>query len=269
MQVGIHAAVLGEPITAAALAAARQAGVDCLECALWERAIDPGRPAEIARLRRDIEAAGLYVRSFHADFGAKHDLGGPYAETRQAGRAMVLLAARIAADLGCAYVVVHPGHATADDERPARLRAARDSLEQLLEASEHLGTRFALENMRGGYAGDCAAELEMLTAGLPAERIGFCLDVGHARLCAEGLAVARCMTGRMVNVHLHDNQGAEDEHLMPFDGTMDWGAVMRVLDEARYTGPYVFETAQPTPTAVMRRARETAQRLQELRRPAG
>jgi len=69
----------------------------------------------------------------------------------------------------------------------------------------------------------------------------------------------------MITVHLQDNRGEGDDHLMPFDGTLDWNAVARVLDEAGYSGPYMFETIVPTPEEVMRRARETARRLHKLR----
>lgn len=267
MQVGIHATLLGEALTREAFDRARQAGIDCLEFpSPGERGLNPDRPKEIKRIRRDLEAAGLRLWTLHADFGPKVDLGSPYPEARRAGIAAILLAARLLCDAGGQIVVIHPGvGATEDGERRARLRACRESLEALLDESAHLGVRFAVENMLPGHVGDRASELAALVEGLPPDRIGFCYDTGHARLCPDGLEIARCMAWRMITIHLQDNVGEGDAHLMPFDGTVDWQEVARLLNEADYRGPYMFETALPTPDDVIRRAQNAAQRLHSLR----
>lgn len=269
MQVGIHATLLGQPLTREAFDAARQAGIDCLEFpAPGERGLSPGKPAEVQRIRRDLEAAGLCLWTLHADFGPALDLGSPYPEARRAGIAMMLLAARVLADVGGEIVVIHPSASGVEDgQRAQGTRARRESLQRLLDESAHLPVRFAVENMLPGHVGDRASEMTALLDGLPADRIGFCYDTGHARLCPDGLEMARCMAGRMLTVHLQDNLGEGDAHLMPFDGTVDWAATARMLDEAGYSGPYVFETALPSPQEVIRRARETAQRLHRLRAP--
>jgi len=266
MVTGIHATLLGEALSREAFERARQAGINCLEFPLGERGLNPGQPAEIGRIRRDMEAADLSPWTLHSDFGPKFDLCGPYAEARRAGIAMNLLAARVAADAGCPVVIIHPAHgALADEERAARVRACRESLEALLEASSHLPVRFAVENLLPGQVGDRGSELAAILGGLPTNRIGFCYDTGHARLCPDGLEVARCMAGRVLTIHLQDNVGEGDAHLMPFDGTVDWPLAAQMLDAAGYDGPYMFETALPTADEVIRRARGTAERLESLR----
>jgi len=266
LRTGIHVTLLGETLTREAFERAHQAGIDLLEFPLGERGLDPGQPAQLARIARDLEAAGMRAWSVHADFGPKLDLGGPYSEAGRAGIAMILLAARVLAEVRGKFVIIHPGvGATADVERAERVRACRESLERLLDESKHLPVRFAVENMLPGHVGDRASELAALLAWLPQDRIGFCYDTGHARLCPERLEIARCMKGRMLTVHLQDNLGEGDAHLMPFDGTVDWELVARMLNEARYRGPYMFETALPSPEEVIRRARQTAERLHGLR----
>lgn len=266
MQTCIHATLLGERLTREAFERARDAGVDCLEFpTVGERGLNPDKPAEVARIGRDLAATGLSLWTLHSDFGPKWDLGSPYPEARRSGIANSLLGARLLADAGGQIVVIHPGLDAADEEREARVRACRESLAALVEESADLPVRFAVENMLPGHVGDRASELAAMVKGLPADRIGFCYDTGHARLCPDGLEVARCMAGRMITIHLQDNVGEGDAHLMPFDGTVDWATVARMLDEAGYDGPYVFETALPTPEEVIRRARGTAERLHGLR----
>jgi len=267
VQVGIHATVLGESLSREAFERAREAGIDCLEFPLGDRGLNPGRPEQIERIRRDMEAVALLPWALHADFGPKVDFGSHYPEARQAGIAMTLLGARLVADVGGSIVVIHPGAGeTEDGERPERLRACRESLEMLLDRSSHLPVRFAVENMLPKHVGDCRAELSAILDDLPADRIGFCFDAGHARLSSEGLEIARSMVGRVITVHLQDNVGEGDAHLMPFDGTVDWQMVAHMLDETGYDGTYMFETAVPTPEEVIRRARETAGKIHALRR---
>jgi sugar phosphate isomerase/epimerase len=73
------------------------------------------------------------------------------------------------------------------------------------------------------------------------------------------------MKGRMFTVHLHDNHGCRDEHLLPFEGDIEWGELARTLDDAGYAGPYVFEAGQPSWDEVIARARGIAERLHALR----
>jgi len=44
-----------------------------------------------------------------------------------------------------------------------------------------------------------------------------------------------------VTTHLHDNRGTTDDHLVPFDGTLDWVATMTAFQKIGYSGPLMFE----------------------------
>ena len=71
---------------------------------------------------------------------------------------------------------------------------------------------------------------------------GICLDVGHAQLESNAVRVARLMGSRVVNAHIHDNYGQEDEHLLPFEGIIDFSGVIKVLKEVGYTGVLTYES---------------------------
>jgi sugar phosphate isomerase/epimerase len=45
----------------------------------------------------------------------------------------------------------------------------------------------------------------------------------------------------MYMVHMHDNHGQSDEHLIPFRGTFDWPAFAKVLAGSPYKPPYLLE----------------------------
>ena len=62
----------------------------------------------------------------------------------------------------------------------------------------------------------------------------FNFDIGHAHLC-DGPEEERIeksfepMRDLVAGIHLHDNHGDKDEHLAPYDGTIDWAAVVKLL----------------------------------------
>ena len=42
-------------------------------------------------------------------------------------------------------------------------------------------------------------------------------------------------------MHLHDNDKSYDQHLLPFDGTLDWNKTIKKLKENNYNGPIALE----------------------------
>ena len=66
--------------------------------------------------------------------------------------------------------------------------------------------------------------------------VGICYDTGHGHLqgITSGFEHAR-------TTHVHDNHGEKDEHLWPFEGTLNWPALIEKLVIAKYKGPLVFE----------------------------
>ena len=66
--------------------------------------------------------------------------------------------------------------------------------------------------------------------------VGVCYDTGHAHL--QG---ATPEFDHIRATHLHDNRGEKDEHLWPFEGTLDWPALVEKLVVANYKGSFTFE----------------------------
>ncbi|MGV1963594.1 TIM barrel protein [Agrobacterium sp. 22-222-1] len=47
---------------------------------------------------------------------------------------------------------------------------------------------------------------------------------------------------RLITTHINDNFGATDDHLLPFDGRIDWEAVTRAIAATKYEAPLNLET---------------------------
>lgn len=79
-------------------------------------------------------------------------------------------------------------------------------------------------------------------------KVGVCWDTGHANL-SEGInqeESIRKLGSRLKCLHIHDNHGKFDEHILPMMGTINWRAIIAALREIGYTGDFVYESGQPT-----------------------
>ena len=72
---------------------------------------------------------------------------------------------------------------------------------------------------------------------LGSERLGILLDTGHAAVNGEDLAeVVRSLKGVPFHIHIDDNHGDSDAHLVPGDGSIDFAPFVQALREIDYRG---------------------------------
>jgi len=160
---------------------------------------------------------------------------------RDASNADVLETIRISAELGVKCVTVHPGLVSPSSSLDLGLvrRLVKEAAGRLSKASEEHGVPVALENM---------PRMRWLVFQDPAELLGciegtglgICFDAGHAHTAGntdEWLELA----GRFINVHLHDNRGERDEHLVLGEGTVPFAKILKALHGV-YGGTYVIES---------------------------
>ena len=69
-----------------------------------------------------------------------------------------------------------------------------------------------------------------------------CMDLGHCELTGRKTAdCIRAMGSRIQALHVHDNYGVNDDHLLPGYGKLDWDEIMKALAEINYRGNLTFE----------------------------
>ncbi len=72
--------------------------------------------------------------------------------------------------------------------------------------------------------------------------VGVCLDTGHAHLVGENPAyVARKVGKNLKIMHLNDNYGIDDDHIIPYAGQINWSQLAVALKEIGYEGDYCAE----------------------------
>lgn len=94
----------------------------------------------------------------------------------------------------------------------------------------------------------CASPYELVQlvdAFQDPEHVGVCYDFGHGNLVGGFQRQDLNVIGhRLRAVHVQDNHGLTDEHLLPFHGTTDWAEAMAGLVDIDYQGDLTYEVQQ-------------------------
>jgi sugar phosphate isomerase/epimerase len=143
--------------------------------------------------------------------------------------------------------------------------AAFNSLEYLVVFAKQRGVTIALENTPGELASP--AVLVDFIRQTRLNDLRLCFDAGHAHI-GEGVGPAfDLMRERVVTTHIHDNGGSRDDHLIPFEGSIDWEAALRKLGTATVELPIVLELKEQASGSwktILERAAPVAERLEKL-----
>jgi sugar phosphate isomerase/epimerase len=174
-------------------------------------------------------------------------------------------AVRAAYRLGAPLVVLHPGTPTAQQPsaKDNRTDAFVRSVEELHAVAEPLGVRLALEVIPNRL-GDAQSLVDLLEGALDLERLGLCLDTGHANILGDVSEAVEIAGGYVIATHLHDNDGRADSHQVPFTGAIDWPTVLMAFRKIGYEGTWVFELVGAEPRLVLERAARARRRIEEL-----
>jgi sugar phosphate isomerase/epimerase len=165
--------------------------------------------------------------------------GAEYA--RQAGLELVRNRIEMTARIGGDAVVMHIGSEPAE---PAAAQAfwdvARRTFDELEPAARHAGVRIALEN---GVPANFSSIRRVFGLYGP-DYVGLCYDSGHGNIVGTGLDFLDECKDRLTVVHLHDNDGASDQHRLPGMGTVDWERLARLVAASAYRKPLSLEVSQ-------------------------
>jgi len=253
-------------LTAAVLADIFRAGIPAVE--LWCRRshFDYRSPEVVREVSEWLRDHPLRVHSLHApterDFAPGRESGSPIsiADPERVRRLDAVdemkRALDVAEQIPFRLMIVHIG-AARESSDPRKLEAAFNSLEHLSLFAKQRGVTLALENIPGELA--APSNLRHLIEDTRLHDLRLCFDTGHAHL-EDGVERSfEAMGDWMVTTHVHDNDGDKDEHLFPYEGSIDWDAALRLFAAAPVAGglPVVLELreqpARANPLADVRR----------------
>ena len=137
------------------------------------------------------------------------------------------------------YLIQHMG-VTGQEYDERSIDAAFTALEEISLFARQRGVEVLLENIPNALS---SAERLLMFLGVTHLPLNVCFDVGHAHL-TEGVENAyRMLKSRIRSIHLHDNDGEQDEHLFPYNGggKIDWPRAMHVLRSQPDRYPLLLE----------------------------
>ena len=204
------------------------------------------KPSYTAEAWRDLAVKtvgelGLETDYVHAPFRYASSMWRGEEEKWRRPMELLLGSLRACAEAECPILVAHT-YIGFENKRPVG-QAGIDHFGMLVQEAEKLGVKIAFENTEGG------PYLAALMGAFCREKhVGFCWDSGH-ELCYNGGRDQLALYGeKLLCTHLNDNLGchggpapAEDLHLLPFDGILDWQAAAARLDAVGYAGNLNFE----------------------------
>lgn len=139
-----------------------------------------------------------------------------------------------AEELPFSRMIVHMG-GSREIADPRKRDAAFSSLEHLVLCAHHAGVTICLENTTSEMGEPHYLKSFVEETRLTGLRFNF--DIGHAHL-GEGPEADRVrnafepLRDLVASAHIHDNHADKDDHLLPYDGSIDWPAAIPLLKTA-------------------------------------
>jgi sugar phosphate isomerase/epimerase len=223
-------------LTAAVLEEIARAGFTSIEIFCSRSHFDYSSAQQVRDLGGWLEAYGITLHSLHApterDSGAARESGLPLSisDPERSRRLEAVDEVKRAIDAAeivpFPYLVQHVC-SSRDLMDPRQWDAAFTSLEHLMIFAKQRGVTVALENTPHEMA--TPSKLRRFIEETRLQHLRLCFDTGHANL-QDGVAAGFEAMGDLVaTTHIHDNHGEKDEHLLPFEGSIDWNTAGNIL----------------------------------------
>ncbi|MBW2039415.1 MAG: sugar phosphate isomerase/epimerase [Deltaproteobacteria bacterium] len=202
-------------------------------------ALDRCQDEDVRRLGEALKRSGISY-TFHAPY---MDLapGGVDSKIRKATRERLEHVLHLAALTQPKVVVCHPGY---DKWRYGEfqdlwLKESLDMWDPLVKKAQKLGVTLALENVFE----ERPETIERLIEAINSPHFGFCFDTGHWLVFSKigWKEWIKRLGKRMIEVHIHDNNGKEDQHLPPGDGKFDFHGFFHHIWEQQLFPIYTLE----------------------------
>jgi sugar phosphate isomerase/epimerase len=221
-----------------------EGGFTALEIFCSRAHFDYASKQEVRALAALLDAKQMKLSSLHAptskDSSATRESGQPLSicEVEKVRRIEAMdefkRAIDVSEDLAFSRMVLHMG-GSREEADPRKRDAAFSTLEHLVLHAHHAGVTLAMENTTSEMGDPAYLRAFVDETRLTGLRFNF--DVGHANL-ADGPAEERLersfapMKALVASVHLHDNHGEKDEHLLPYEGSIYWESAIPLLKSA-------------------------------------
>ncbi len=174
---------------------------------------------------------GIICETLHSPFNKINDLWG---EDENAANAMLDRLKNTVDKCEKYNIPVAIVHLSSGCPMPEINERGLRRFEELFGYANDKGVTIALENQR---------YLENLSFFMDRYDTGFCWDNGHEYGFTKGIRFMELYGDRACALHIHDNRCGTntDDHLLPFDGKIDFEVIAKTLADSGYSGTLMLE----------------------------
>lgn len=187
----------------------------------------------------NLREAGLSI-TFHAPYMDMNP-GSPDPKIRSIALERLNQVMDLAEEVRPKAIVVHGGYDRLryDGDMEMWLKNSLAVWPAVVRRAGKIGTKLAMENVFD----DAPEPIIRLLDALDSPHFGHCFDTGHFRLFSRVTMEEwfRRSGKRMVEVHIHDNNGGSDEHLPPGEGDIDFAIFFKLLRDCSSDIIYTIE----------------------------
>lgn len=207
--------------------------------------------AMLLKEKQLMEEAGIVPSQAHGPWRWPPQDG--TAEQREERMEKMKQSIRATALLGCKNWVIHPlmpygiydigtGH------EAETWSINKEFMQELLETAKEYGVTICFENMpMPQFSIGSPQQILEFVKEMDDEFFKICLDTGHVAVYPDGnpAEAARLMKDEIRVLHVHDNDGQNDCHWLPYFGVIDWQEFGEALREIDFQGVFSYEVEPP------------------------
>lgn len=196
----------------------------------------------VKRIKKIGDSLGLELDYIHAPFDRINEMwrrGLDYLPVSKAIKNTV----DVAAENGVKTVVIHVSHRW---KAPEINEIGIARFDEIIFYAAERNVNIAIENVYSignvAYFGDRYKNIS---------NVGFCYDCGHEHCFTKTVSWLDVFPNNTLTVHINDNlgrgdkkEGNNDMHQLPFDGDIDYTAMMKKLNRNKYEGALILEVSK-------------------------
>ena len=184
-----------------------------------------------------------------ADFVQAHSPGGnPLSEEKSVADEILRNTIRsidICGVLGIPHIVVHAGTVKGAGKEES-FEKNKEFFEKLFPAMERNNVNVLCENSTQKNVGDMyftnsGADIKEFVEYVGHPLFHACWDTGHGNCEGNQYDDILNIGSDLYAVHINDNSGRGDEHVLPYMGTVNMDEIMNALIDIKYKGVFTFE----------------------------
>lgn len=206
------------------------------------------REIKIIEISKALQNSGLRVNSVHAPFyiNFSEALKGNFLSIcsedesfRKDAIDWIKRSLKIAEYINFNFLVIHFG-GEEYEQKEIYLQQAAKSLNELLTFIKGENITIALENITNAISRP--KRIAQFLKEYDFSTVGICFDIAHSFIKDNIEDSLAQVADDVLTFHIHDNFGQKDEHLVPFEGSIDWYSFLSKLQEIKFNGCLILES---------------------------